>query len=152
MSYIFEVIEAKAQPILSMRTVTSVGNLPKELGRIYGAICTYLAKVGEQPQGPAFSAYYNTDMENLEVEIGFPVAKEIAGEGDILASEIPGGKRAFCMYKGPYKGMASTYEALTKWIAENGYTPTGVAYEFYYNSPDEVPESELLTKIEFPLK
>jgi hypothetical protein len=30
--------------------------------------------------------------------------------------------------------------------------PAGVVYEYYYNSPMEVPESELLTKIEFVLK
>jgi len=54
--------------------------------------------------------------------------------------------------------MMPVYNAITKWINENGYKPTGVAYEFYYNSPLgsgaplEVPESELLTKIVFPLK
>ncbi|MDO9535730.1 MAG: GyrI-like domain-containing protein [Bacillota bacterium] len=39
-----------------------------------------------------------------------------------------------------------------QWIAENGYEQTGVYYEFYYNSPEEVPESELLTKIVMPVK
>jgi len=39
-----------------------------------------------------------------------------------------------------------------QWISEIGHTPTGVAYEFYYNAPGEVPESELLTKIVFPLE
>ena len=53
------------------------------------------------------------------------------------------------MYKGPYMEMPPAYEAITQWMKEKGYTPTGVAYEFYYNSPEEVPESELLTKIVF---
>ena len=56
------------------------------------------------------------------------------------------------MYKGPYKDMESTYEALGKWMEAHGHIPTGVVYEFYYNSPTEVPESELLTEIEFLLK
>lgn len=41
---------------------------------------------------------------------------------------------------------------LTKYMSEKGYEPTGVVYEYYYNSPDEIPESELLTKVEFLLK
>ena len=48
--------------------------------------------------------------------------------------------------------MAPTYAAMNGWMSDNGYVPTGVVYEFYYNSPEEVPESELLTKIEFLLK
>lgn len=152
MAYVFEVIETQAQPTLSIRMVTSVDRLPQEIGKAYGSIITYLMQKGEQPQGPAFVAYYNMDMQKLDVEMGFPVAKEVAGNGDILATYIPAGRRATCMYKGPYKDMAATYEALTKWMNDNGHVPTGVAYEFYYNSPDEVPESELLTKIEFLLK
>jgi len=48
--------------------------------------------------------------------------------------------------------MASTDEAMTKWMSDNGHVPTGVVYEPYYNSPAEVPESKLLAKIEFLLK
>ena len=55
-------------------------------------------------------------------------------------------------FKGPYKEMEPVYNAMMQWIQENGYTPTGTAYEFYYNSPLEVPESELLTKIVFPVQ
>lgn len=39
-----------------------------------------------------------------------------------------------------------------EWIPANGYTPTGVWYEFYLNDPAETPENELLTKIIFLLK
>lgn len=152
MDYKFEIIETVTQPVLSVRTVTSVVNLPQELGKAFNSIITYLGEMGEQPVDAAFAAYYNMDMENLEVEMGFPVAKELAGKGEIIASEVPAGKKATCMYKGPYKEMGPTYEALTTWINDNGQQPTGVVYEFYYNSPMEVPESELLTKIVFLLK
>lgn len=152
MSFIFEIIETEVQPVLSVKKVTAVSNLPQELGKAYSSIIAYLTELGEQPQGPAFSAYYNMDMEKLEVEMGFPVTKEIAGKGDILASHIPAGKKATCMYKGSYKDMERTYAAMTEWMNANGHVPTGVVYEFYYNSPTEVPESELLTKIEFLLQ
>ncbi|MEW6623889.1 MAG: GyrI-like domain-containing protein [Bacillota bacterium] len=48
--------------------------------------------------------------------------------------------------------MEPVCNAMMQWINEHGYTPTGVAYEFYYNSPDQVPERLVLTKIVFPLK
>jgi effector-binding domain-containing protein len=148
----FEMTEQALQPVLSVRTRTSVTNLPQELGKAFGAVISYLEEKGEKASGPAFAAYYNMDMENLDVEIGFPVAKAIAGKGDITAGSIPAGKQASCMYKGSYKDMSPTYEAMTAWMNEKGYVPTGVVYEFYYNSPGEVPESEMLTKIVFLLK
>jgi len=152
MGYQFELNEEREQPLLSIRKRTSVANLPQELGRAYGAVMQYLAEIGETTEGPAFAAYYNMDMEDLDVEMGFLVPKAIAGKGEIQASRIPAGKRASCLYKGPYGEMAPVYEAMTAWIAEQGLEPSGISYEFYYNSPLEVPESDLLTKIIFPLK
>ncbi|HOJ84136.1 MAG TPA: GyrI-like domain-containing protein [Bacillota bacterium] len=109
-------------------------------------------ELGEKPVEAAFAGYYNMDMQNMEVEIGFVMTKHLPGKGEIKAGEIPAGRQLSYLFKGPYKEVAPVYDAMMKWVQENGYTPTGVAYEFYYNSPQEVPESELLTKIIFPLK
>lgn len=152
MDYKIELTEQPAQPVLSIRTRTSVVNLPKEPGRAYQGIAEYLNEIGEQPAGAPFAAYYNMDMENLDVEIGFPVSKVLEGKGEIKASQIPSGKQVSCMHQGPYEASVVAYDAMSKWIKEKGYVPTGVAYEFYFNSPVEVPESELLTKIVFLLK
>ena len=147
-----EVVETAAQPALFIRTVTPVGNLPQELGKAFSAIMQYLGELGEQPADAPFTAYYNMDMELLEVEIGFPVTKALPGRGDIAAGEIPAGKKVTTMYKGPYTKMEPVYDALSRYMQENGLEPTGVVYEYYFNSPMEVDESELLTKIVFLLK
>jgi len=152
MNYKVELKEQGVQPVLSIRKTTAAANLPEELGKGYGSIIQYLNEIGEQPVGAAFTAYYNMDMENLDVEMGFPVSKQLTGRGEIEAKEIPAGKYAECMYKGPYREMVPAYDAMNQWLGENGLTATGVSYECYYNSPMEVPESELLTKIMFPVK
>lgn len=152
MSYKFELTEASAQSVLSLRKRTAVENLPQELGKAYGVILQYLNEIGEKPLEAAFAGYYNMDMNDLDVEMGFPVGKPIEGRGEIQANEIPAGKQVSYLYKGPYNQMEPVYNAMMEWINANGYIPTGIAYEFYYNSPMDVPESELLTKIIFPLK
>ncbi len=151
MEYQFELTDEREQPLLSIRKRTSVSKLPQELGTAYEAIIQYLGEIGEKTEGPAFAAYYNMEMEDLDVEMGFLVPMPIAGKGEIQASSIPAGKQVSYLYKGPYKEMEPVYNALMAWVAENGMKPTGVSYEFYYNSPMDVPESELLTKIIFPL-
>jgi effector-binding domain-containing protein len=152
MGYQFELTDEKVQPVLSMRVRTAAANLPQEFGRVYGAIIQYLGEIGETTEGPAFGAYYNLDMENLDLEIGFIIPKAIPGKGEIQAGSIPGGRQVSYLYKGAYEEMEPVYNAMAEWMSEQGLEPTGVAYEFYYNSPAEVPVSELLTKIMFPLK
>ena len=148
----FELTDQKEQPVISIRKTTSVGNLKEELGQAFMAVIQYLVELGETPAGPVFACYYNMDMEHLDVEMGIPVSKPLAGRGEIAAGSIPAGKQASVVYKGAYTEMKEVYEGLTGWIESNGHIPTGVVYEFYINSPMEVPESELLTKIVFLVK
>ena len=152
MGYQFELKDEKEQQVISMRTRAAVSNLPQKFAQTYGTIMQYLGEIGEKTEGPAFGAYYNMDMEDLDVEIGFFVPKQIAGKGEILSNTIPAGKQVSYLFKGPYQETEPVYEAMIAWIGENGYVPTGVSYELYYNSPAEVPENELLTKIVFPVK
>ena len=49
-------------------------------------------------------------------------------------------------------GTKPVYNKIFKWIEDNSYQPAGVYHECCYNSPDEVPESHLLTRIVIPLK
>ena len=148
----FEVIDQKEQPVISIRKTTNMAGLQQELGHAFMAVTQYLAELGETPVGSVFAAYYNMDMEHLDVEMGIPVSKPLAGKGEIAAGYIPAGKQVSTVHKGPYTQMEGVYNGLTEWMKTNGHIPTGVVYEFYLNSPMEVPESELLTKIVFLVK
>lgn len=45
MSYLFQIVETEKQPVMSVQTTTSVGNLPNIVGSVYGSILNYLTKV-----------------------------------------------------------------------------------------------------------
>jgi effector-binding domain-containing protein len=152
MSYQCEVQEKAAQPAMSIRTRAPVQELGQALGKSFAAIWKHLGELGEAPAGPPFAAYYNEDMQDLDVEIGFPVSRRLPGKDDIEASEIPGGKVATCIHTGLYSEIEQAYNALSRWMQENGYEATGVAYEVYLNDPSETPPKELQTQIAFPLK
>jgi effector-binding domain-containing protein len=149
-------IELKEKPLqytVVIRKRASVSELPKIIGECYGAIGKYLGELGEQPSNAPFVAYNNLDMENLDLEIGFPVNKILPGKDDIVGGEIPAGPFVTCLYKGPYSDMKKLYEEMMNWMAENGYEMSGAAYEYYLNSPAEVKdESEYLTIVELQVK
>jgi effector-binding domain-containing protein len=139
------------QPVLCIRTTCKVEDLPTLIGASYGRIMEVLSRTGQQLAGEPYVAYFNLDMKALEVEMGFPVAQNGAGDGDVVAGFIPGGMKVSALYTGPYQQMAPAYDQLTRYAQEHGYEPTGVAYEHYLNGPETPPE-QLQTRIVFPLK
>lgn len=145
-----EILYKNARPTLSVRTRTRVENLPGLIGESYGKMAAYLKELGEYLEDVPYVAYHNMDMQDLDVEIGFPVVKALPGRDDIQAGIIPEGKVVFCMYRGAYNEIEPTYQEMSEWIEENGYQPTGAAYEHYYNGPG-FPESEMLTMIVMPV-
>ncbi len=151
MTYRCDTIDRPAQPALSIRTHSAVQDLPQVLGKAYGAIMQYLGELGVSPAGAPFVAYFNMDMQDLDMEIGFPVMQPLPGKGEVQASQIPAGKAATCLHTGPYPEIEHAYKALSAWVSEKGYTPTGVSYEFYLNDPQQTPPQELQTQILFPL-
>lgn len=152
MKFHCEFKDQSAQPALAIRIRTSVKDLPRVIGESYEKIMAHLSKMGEYPTGPPFTAYFNMDMDDLDVEIGFPVGKSLPGVNDIQTTEIPAGRAGSCLYTGPYDKMKPAYDELTEWIMAHGFQSTGVAYEFYLNDPDQVSPDELQTQILFPLK
>jgi len=152
MSFNIECQEKEAFPVLSMRTRTPVSNLPSVLGEAYDLGAKYITEQGGEFAFAPFVAYYNMDMNDLDVEIGFPVKQALPGKGTIQPGVIPAGKQVTCFYKGPYEGLQAPYDAMAQWMKEKGLEPVGTSYEFYLNDPQQVPPEALETIIMFPVK
>lgn len=149
MSFPCEIQQRPAQPTLAVRFTAPVQELPQHIGRAYGSVMQYLTERGEYPAGMPFALYHNMDMANLDIEAGFPVAHALPGEGDVQPGEVPAGTYAIGHYTGSYAELGPAYDELTDWTAAQGYIPTGVAYEWYLNGPDEAAPEQLKTDIMF---
>lgn len=152
MTYEYQLKELPKQLTLTIRTRSSFQNLPHKIGDAYGSIMVHLREVGEQPTGMPFIIFYNLDMQDLDVEIGFPVSKTLKDKDNIKSSKIDAGQFATTIHLGPYEDIVPTYEGLMKWIKDNGYETAGPAIEYYLNDPNEVGMENAKTEIHFPLK
>lgn len=146
-----ELLQKAEQPVLFVRTRTEVSKLPQLIGASYGKLAAYLGELGVSLAEVPYVAYHNMNMQDLDVEIGFPVYKPLPGKDDIRSGAIPAGRRVFCMYRGAYSQMEPTYNEMSKWMTEHGLKPVGSSYEHYFNGPD-CPESELLTMVVMPIE
>ena len=152
MDYKIKVLEFEDQPALTMRAINPVEKLPEFFGKAYGGVMAFLQELGEAPSGMPFVTYYNHDMTALDVEAGFPVAKDIPGKGKINATTIPGGTYLSTVHIGSYDSMEPAYDALTEWAKANSYELSGIAYEYYLNDPTSGPDIVAETEIRFPAK
>ncbi len=142
----------EALPVLGIRAHAPVEKLPETLGKCYASIGQYMAGRGEAPAGIPYVAYFNMDIQNLDMEVGFKVAKPMPGMGPIQAGALPNAMVATCVYTGPYPEMRMAYEELTHWVEEKSLQASGVVYEFYLNDPATTPPEALQTQIVFILK
>ena len=142
-----ELVELISQASLSIRLRTAAQDLAQVFGKGYGEMARYLGEIGVQPAGPPFAVYYNMDLDDLDVEFGFPLANSVEGKDAMRTSETPGGTAASCLHVGPYADVEPAYNALFQWIQDHGYEPTGIAYEQYLNDPEQTPAERLQTQI-----
>jgi AraC family transcriptional regulator len=149
------VVELKPQAVLGTRKKGRYADIPV----LIGMLCAYPSAMHAFSGPPVFVCHESTVEEvekankdgSADVEVAVPVSKKIKGSGEIKNYELPGGKMAKIVYKGPYAKCGPAYEELFAWIAKNKKKITGPTREVYLNDPRTVSEADLLTEIYAPI-
>lgn len=150
MSQTYEIFDVPETHTLTIRTTTQVEQLSQLIGSSYEAVMRYMAELKEPVTREPFVIYYNLDMQNLDVEMGFPVSREMPSRGEIKSSSLPAGPAAQTTFTGPYEKMAPVYEEMGQFVKDNGRETSGVSIEYYLTGPETPPEQQI-TRIVFPL-
>ncbi len=146
-----EIKEMPERRTAVVRVTVPVDQLPATVGAAFGEVMAYLGGTEASVAGPPFVLYHNEDMHALDVEMGFPVDREVPGQGRVRPSRIPGGRVLSAVHVGPYAELERSYAPLMQHMAEEGLKGTGWMYELYLNSPEDTPADALRTEICFPL-
>jgi effector-binding domain-containing protein len=147
------------QHTVGIRTQVPMSELPVVIPQFIGEVVGWLGKQGLNPAGAPFIRYHVIDMAaRMDIEVGWPVASAVAGDGRVTASTFPAGRYATILYTGSYDGLMEANRVLVEWAKANGVAwdrwddPKGDAfrsrYESYLTSPDEVSDpSEHKTEV-----
>lgn len=143
--------EQPEQHVLSIRTTIHFNDYPNTAKEAYKKIMKYAELNGLLLSGGPFVCYHNADLENLDVEMGFPVAKPVLGNNEIAGYTIPVQKAVSGIYLGAYEETDPLMIEIIKWINEHDYEQQGKIYNYYLNDEDR-NANELLTQIVVPIK
>jgi effector-binding domain-containing protein len=117
------------------------------------------AYLNHQPSvtvGAPIARYLAIEDERIELEAGFPVAEELAGNGPVYAAVLPEGRAATTMHHGSYERLPEAHAGLRAWMAAEGYRAVGLPYEVYWVEPGSgadapAPGAEAQTEIVWPI-
>ena len=150
MAYEIEVVERERQPVACVREKVppEIGDL---VGRLIGEVWGVLERAGVHPSGGPYAR--SIWQPEMDVEVGFPVADPVEGEGRVVAGELPGGRAAVTTHAGPYNQLRGAYEAVQAWVAEQGLAIAGAPWETYLTDPNETPDpNDWRTEVVFPVQ
>lgn len=104
---------------------------------------------------PPMTIYHDPAVEltteSADIEIAFPITGRIMAGPGFEVQTMPAHRVISVFSTGPYSECEYAYAKAMDYAGRAGLKVTGPFREIYLNSPDEVPESELLTEIQIPV-
>ena len=123
------------QPTAVIRGKVAVEDMPTWFGHVYAVTAQVIGRAGATIVGPPFARYWSLGDDQFDVEAGFPVSSRIAASGEVEPSVLPGGPAVTTWHVGPYDTLRDAYEAVSRWLAEQGCSEREPAWECYVSEP-----------------
>ena len=143
--------DRKELPYMGIRTQVPMEQMGSGLiPRLHGEVMAWLKQHGVEPAGAPLLRFHVINMPGkMDIELGWPVASVLPGNGRVSAGAIPAGRYASLIYTGIMNGIAGN-KALLDWGAEQGLVwdtyasdhgdGFGARYESYLTDPADEPD------------
>ena len=119
---------AENRPLAIVRRRASLGELPKVVPEACGVVWKVVRARGIAGAGRHVAVYLD---DEINLEVGVEVEGPVAGDGEVVGSELPAGTVATTTHFGPYGRLGEAHQAVRDWCGKNGYALAGVNWEVY---------------------
>lgn len=126
------VAELEAQPVLSIRGIVDVAQLPEAQGERLREVWQSVNAGEATPAGPPFVRYHTFGEAETDLEVGIPVVEPVAGREKAEGGELPGGTAIRTWHIGSHDVLGDAYSRLNTWLTEHGRAANGAAWEVYW--------------------
>jgi effector-binding domain-containing protein len=127
----------------------------EEMGKIIGQISQALREKKVKVAGPAMALLHDDpkgiDFQKANLEFCLPISGKVKGAGEVKDRELEKGAFASITHSGPLEMLPQAYQAILKWIEENGYKIAGPGREIYHKGLGEAGKEHLI-EFQFPVR
>lgn len=129
---------------------------PPEQGGLWGELEGYLAMHRVRPTGACFTLYHDDEFKerDWDLEVCEPIDAEVTESRRVKVHTLPASTMACTVHNGPFTTIGEAYNAIGKWITDNGYRITGPCREVYLRPSKNGSQTdpETVTEIQFPVE
>jgi AraC family transcriptional regulator len=140
-----------SQHVLVVRRQVTLASIGNGMDSAFAELWGHLTQTATQPSGPPLVLYLGPPEGEFPIEVCIPVGSGAVGTQGIEARELPGGEGAVLVHRGPYDGLASSWQTLSRWVQDSGRRPGGQPREIYVSDPRTSAPEDLVTELVMPL-
>ena len=150
-------IQVKRIPAVRVAELTAIAASlePSSIGPViqplYRQLGELLGRAGLVPAGPAIACYEDApDGDGVLVHATVPVSADLGSGQGFQVIDLPEiGQAATIVHRGSMDNVRSAYQALARWMDDNGYRSAGYGRELYLECPDD--HDKWVTELEEPI-
>jgi len=152
----YDVVIKKVEEIKTA-SVRDVVPTPPEQGGLWDELEGYLAMNRVRPVGACFTLYHDDEYKehDWDLEVCEPIDAELDESKRVKVLTLPAVESVACtLHNGPFTAIGEAYNAIGKWITDNGYRITGPCREVYLRPSKNGSQTDLdtVTEIQFPVE
>jgi effector-binding domain-containing protein len=146
MSHEVVVEDAPVRPTAVVTATTTWRAFPTLWPELLGEVWACLRANGIQRGCPNVMLYLD-DVPH--VEVGVELREPCQLTGRVVASNLPAGRVATTVHRGPWSDLGSAHQAISDWCVAQGRRPAGPRWEVY--GPHRDDAAELWTQVSWLL-
>jgi DNA-binding transcriptional MerR regulator len=153
----YDVVIKKVEPT-KIASVRGVVPTPPDQRSLWDELMNYLGQQGTRMIGPPMAIYHDKEFKerDWDIEVCMPITDELAPDKRVKIHELPAIEKMACVvHNGSFATIGEAYDAIAKWIDQNGYQIVGPGRELNLKLPEVLGDQNdpnTVNEIQFPVE
>ena len=153
----YDVVIKKIEAV-KVASVRGVVPMPPDQRSLWDELMNYLNQKGARMIGPPMALYHDPEFKerDWDIEVVMPIVDDLTSENGVRIYDLPASEKTACVvHTGPFATIGEAYDALAKWIDQNGYQIVGPGRELNLRLPDKLGDQNdpnTVNEIQFPVE
>ena len=153
----YDVVIKKIDPV-TVAAVRGVVPTPPDQRVLWDELMGFLQGYNDRMIGPPQAIYHDGEFKerDWDIEVCMPITRAMTPTERVQVYDLPGYEKMACVvHSGPFATIGEAYDALAKWIGQNGYQIVGPGRELNLRLPDRLGDQHdpnTVNEIQFPVE